>query len=125
MANIGKGSKQEYGLTFGGLATATLTSYRVDFYAQQKADSPVNGYCVVENNEPVPVEGTDFYSVVCDTTGLDLGTLYATVTVVYETAAGVELTEISTVTLSDKIVELKRRPDPEPVNEEEPENEEP
>ena len=121
MANIGRGSKQEYGLAFDGLANATLESFRVDFYAQQKADSTVNGYCVVENDNPVPVEGTDFYSVVCDTTGLDIGTLYATVTTNYETAAGVSLTEITTLSLSDKIVELKRRPDPEP----EPETQEP
>ena len=118
MTNIGKGSKQEYGLTFGGLANATLTKYRVDFYAQQKADSEVTEYCVVENDNPEPLEGTDIYSVVCDTTNLDLGTLNATVTTEYTTAAGIALKEISSLNLGDKIIEMKRKPDAEPVEEE-------
>ena len=111
MATTGKGSKIKTVITvdensLGGKSLSEV-DYKIDFYAKEKKDSAVTGmYTVREGDATTKVVDNTIVSA-CDTTNLDLGNLYATLTMTYsDSDLNLDLKEVMTVTFPDtKIVD--------------------
>ncbi len=94
---IGRGSKIKLTLTVGGLGELSLddVDFKVDFYAKQMRDSVVTGiYTVTKSGGGAYMDEDDSSTVyvICDTNELDIGNLYATITVEYtDPETGAEL----------------------------------
>ena len=117
MATTGKGSKIKFtiNVTETSLGGKKLTdndvSYKVEFYAKEKKESAVSGICAVSKGESGKAKETDYTILaVCDTTALDLGTIYATVTINYTDGDGFALKEMMTLTSDVKLVEVPEIP---------------
>lgn len=114
MGTIGKGSKIKVTIditedSLGGKTLGNL-DYRVDFYAKEKKDSNVTGFCSLEKGDPgIIVSGTQIIAA-CDTTGLDLGKLYATLTIGYsDDDLHVPLVERQTLTCDVTIIDAPQQ----------------
>lgn len=91
MANIGKGSLIRFTLavnpnTLGGKTLADQdVDFTVDFYAREKSGADIESYYTVKKEDATPGTGADegSYYVVCDTSAIGLGKIYATLTVEY------------------------------------------
>ena len=102
MATTGKGSKVKVTITvdensLGGKTLADV-DYKIDFYAGKK-EGPVSGMYTVKKGDPTTkVSGSNIIAL-CDTTDLDLGKLYATLTLTYtDSDLNQELKEVMTLT---------------------------
>lgn len=87
--------------TLGGKSLSEV-DYKVDFYAQLKKDNRVTGiYTVRKGESTTKVIGNTIVSA-CDTTNLDLGQLYGTLTMTYPDAdLNLQLKEVITVVFPD------------------------
>ena len=90
MAATGKGSKIKtvIELDENSLGDKSLSEmgYRIDFYARHRKECPVTGiYTVHDTDATTKVVGNAIISM-CDTTDLDIGQLYASLTLTYTDA---------------------------------------
>lgn len=117
MATTGKGSKIKITINVnetslgGKKLTDNDVTYKVDFYAKEKKESVVTGICTVNKGESGKAKETDYtISAVCDTTNLDLGTIYSTTTINYTDDDNFALKEVMTLTSDVKVVEVPEIP---------------
>lgn len=125
MRTIGKGTKIKFLLDVDGLSGVSKLSetdnFRIDFYAKEKKDSTVTAYDTVMKDDstrvkfideqPAAINGPGVQPftvencyVICDTSTLDLGIMYATLTVEYtDTATNAPLKEVLLLTTDIKI----------------------
>ena len=110
MATTGKGSKIKTVITvdensLGGKSLSEV-DYKIDFYAGKKEGPVTDMYTVRKGDEGTKVVDNTIVSA-CDTTNLDLGNLYATLTMTYsDSDLNLDLKEVMTVTFPDtKIVD--------------------
>ena len=102
MATTGKGSKIKctFAVDENSLGGKTLSEvdYKIDFYAGKKDATNPGMYTVKKGDPTTKVSGSNIIAL-CDTTDLDLGKLYATLTLTYTDAdLNQELKEVMTLT---------------------------
>lgn len=117
MGATGKGSKIKITIdvnenSLGNMTLADVDNYRVDFYAQLKKDTPVTGFDTHQKGDAtgIAIEGNQIIAV-CDTTDLDLGQLYATLTIEYTDTQLGGLKDVQTLVCEGtKVVEAPIKP---------------
>ena len=117
MSTVGRGTKIKISLEVNGLGEKTLkdndVDFKITFYAKNR-DSAVSGYYVVNKGDAgkafASAEDENVYHIICDTTGLDLGTVGATLEVTYtDEDTNVELTEILQLTSDVKLIDVPQQ----------------
>lgn len=120
MQTIGKGTKFMFSIGVTGLGEMSLAdndvNFKVDFYARQKKDSIVTGHYTVRKSDQDKAfpnqEDENSYFVICDTTGLDLGTVCATLEIEYtDEDTGARLKELIPLTSQVAIIDAPQAPD--------------
>ena len=90
MATTGKGSKIKtiIAVDENSLGGKTLSDmgYKIDFYAKAKKESQVTGIYTVRDSDATTKVVDNTIVSLCDTSTLDLGQLYATLTLTYTDA---------------------------------------
>ena len=121
MATTGKGSKIKctFAVDENSLGGKTLSEvdYKIDFYAGKK-DAPNPGMYTVKKGDATTKVVDNTIIALCDTTNLDLGKLYATLTMTYtDSDLNLELKEVMTLTCEMTITDAPVSSDTSAVDE--------